>query len=625
MDNEIFVAKGVPAPKTGRRGQALMFTVKRLLSTWPYLICLSILGGTLLSISSWIPVSPSEAPKTIKISLLNWIEGKRFASRAEQIGSGAAKGDLFHTWKMAIHQNPGNTDYQRRYLETLLSHDRRKENWEDALETSSRLLFLTRTNASELSLACRVLEHYHLNDQLLQTLRNYEGPTTPEIEKSLLLALFNENQIKAFEEQLDRSSEETQNNPIFKLYRNAISGARSPELESPDIHEQLAEAATDENTAETSLRLQLYVNHRQGNLTRFEESFDRLSHRFQDRTQDHLLYWDLLKRSGQLAEAQAAAKAFAYKPKSAKEVISVAEAYKALDLNHLGMRYLEHYLDRFGAEEESRFAQSQILTEQKDWNQLLRLAVAIRSDKETSIDLFAYSFYLEGKALTELSRLDDAKNAFTAIPKHNNPGSDYALSMGSNLTELGYPEIAHAVLFPERLRFRNNIRYWELILSVNRSLENTTQMLTASENLNRLEPQSESYSLTYSTLLLTQGHRSEEALITTTQVLEKLPKNPIAQLNYGYALITNGRPNDAVSVLSNIDESTLSAGNRSRYHLAWMDLHFRNQRLEEAWNAAQAIQPEDLLPEFRTRFRNMQEALRTEDPARFQPNLSLSE
>ncbi len=104
-----------------------------------------------------------------------------------------------------------------------------------------------------------------------------------------------------------------------------------------------------------------------------------------------------------------------------------------------------------------------------------------------------------------------------------------------------------------------------------------------------------------------------------------MPENAVAQLNHSYGLIANDRTIDAFSVLSNIDESTLIGDDQNRYHLAWMVIHFRDNRLKESWNAAQKVLPEELLPEFRTHFRTMHESLQLEDPAQFQPNLSLIE
>ncbi len=590
----------------------VMFAIRRTLSVWPYLIAIAIPTGVMMAISNWIPVSPPGAAQTVKISPLDWFNAKRYATKADQIERGVIKGDLYHTWKMAILENPGSDLYKSCYLETLLRHDRRRENWEDAQEISSDLLEITQTNVSELSLACRVYEHYQLNDQLLGILSDYSGEKTPEIEKSHLFALFNQDRISDFQNRLLESSEATQKDSIFELYEAAIFGSCSSNQLSQSPFEILEAAATVESTTETALRLLLYVSHRQGDLERFEKSFTRLAHRFEDRTQDHLLYWNLLQRNGQLEKARAEAKAFVNKPKSGREVMSIADAYTELGLKKLGLQFLDHYAETFGVEEEGRYAQSQILIKHGDWRELQRLAVAIRSDEDQAADLYAYSFYLEGRAFMELGRHDYAARAFESISNFYRPGSDYALSMGSRLAELDFPEPAHQILSSERMRYRNSTTYWEVMLDVNRALGNTTQMLVSAESLKRLAPQTDSYSTLYSMLLLTQTHRLDEALTHSKQTLGKIPENPVAQVNYGHALVVNERSKEAQRILSSIDASALNDSDLNRLYLAWMEFHFQEQRLGEAWKAAKNVDPESLLPEFRSRFQNIWETLQLE-------------
>ena len=600
------------------------YFVRKGWSTWSLLLCLAIIVGTPLSSIKLLPTGPAHIQPNLKISVLDWIAAKRHSSKAISIGEGMAQGDLLHTWKMAISANPGNTQYQRNYLKALIVNDRHRNHWQDALDKTKTLLTLTRTNVIDLELACGVFEHYQLDDRLLETLEHHQGARTSQIEKSHLIALFSQGRVNDFQTQLSLSSPETREDPIFKLHQTALLDSCDTEGTSQQAYKSLEEALNEEETTEVALRLQLYVSHKNEKVDEFERSFTLLTHRFEDKTVDHLLYWDLLKRSNRVKDAKAAAEAFTRMPKSAAEVIGIADGFTKLGLKQLGCRFLEHYIDEFGTGDNGRHAQSKILIEEEDWGKLERLALAIRANDSVAPAFIAYSYFLEGLALHRTDRTDDGRKAFGQISQHSMTNSDLALYVGSQLWELRYPEFAYAALSPERQKYRNSTTFWELMLDINLPLENSSQMLIAAENLVRLVPDSMTYGSSYAMLVLTQPHRGEEALKLTTEMLTLFPENSTAQLNHGYALIKNDRYSDAVSILANLGSGqSLGEKDLNRFHLAWMEIYFKQNDFKNSWRRAQQIVPENLLPEYRAQFQSIWGALESEDPTQFQPNLSL--
>ncbi len=608
------------------RDDSILFRyfVRKGWSTWSILFCLAILIGTPLSGVKVLPVSPSHIQPALKISLLDWIEAQRLSSSAQHIEEGKTKGDLLHTWKMAINANPGNTEYQKNYLEALVREDRHRESWQDAIDTTESFLLLAQTNISALELACQVYEHYQLDEPLLEILESHQGTRSPRIESHHLLALFSMDRVLDFQTLLDQSSPAIRQDPIFNLHQTALLDTCDTKDSSDQAYKKLDEALANEKITETALRLQLYVSHKNGNLEDFERSFTLLTHRFEDKTGDHLRYWDLLKRSSKIDEARKAAKAFARIPRSAKEVISVADGFTNLGLRQLAFQYLDHYIDEFGTGEKGRHAQSKIFIAEKDWPKLERLALTIRANDSVSSAFLAYSYFLEGIALYHSGRPEEAGKAFEQISKHSMRESDLALYVGSQLGEYGFPGIANDILAPEREKYRNNTTYWDLILENNRPLQNTSQMLIAAENLKRLVPNDLTYNSAYATLILTQPLRRQEALELTTELLSLFPANTMIQLNHAIALIQNERHTDAISILTNLKSvRSLNESNQSRLNLAWMEIHFAQNDFKRSWQRAQQIEPGTLLPEYRTHFLSIRKALESEDPTQFQPDLSL--
>jgi hypothetical protein len=453
-------------------------------------------------------------------------------------------------------------------------------------------------------------------------LEAYKEKKTPQLQKSYLEALFSNRRLADVQVCLREPWTQNKEDPELKLYQTAILGADDARNRTELAHQIIADAAQTEKTAELASRLQLFLAQEHGNIQLFENAFTRLIHRFEDTTQDHLHYWNLLKKTGNLKEAQKAATAYIFNPRSAAEVMTFTDTLTRLNLKEVAYRYLVNYADAFELNESNWLAQSRILIEKKEWRKLYPLARSIRSEAKRSSTFIAYSYYLEGKALIETDQRDAAAEAFSQIPKYPMTETDLNLYVGSSLWILGYPVPACAALWTERKRYRNSITYWELILDISRSLQNSSQILMAAENLSRLEPANVAYLVNHATYLLTQRHRCEEALTITTDLLERYPEDLATRLNHGYALVLNNRPSAAHSLLSSVDETALNSADQHRYLFAWMELHFRTGELGEAWKTGQQIIPLDLLPEERAHFRSMWDSLQLEEPGQFQPKLS---
>ena len=589
---------------------------------WAAGICLSILVGVLLVDAKLWRSTPDHIEPVIRISVLDWIQSRSHHSQAEKIIEGKARGDLIHTLKMAINADRGNPSLNRQYLQALIKHARKRGHIEEAIRSIQWTLELTRTNALDLQLACDVFEHYHLDALRLETIQNFQGARTPAIEKAYLEALFSNHRLDDVKNCLAAAGSAGTTDPELRLYHAAmldVSDAGSPARDSRALLDQAAEV---ERTAELASRLQLYLAESEKNLPLFESAFARLIHRFDDTPRDHIRYWSLLKDTGHLAKAQDAAKAYVFRPFTTEEVIQIANAFTKLELKSLAYQYLVNYADEFDLSESNRIAQASILIENEDWNKLHRLALSIRSQEDASSGGLSYSYFLQGRALIGENREEEAEKAFARIPEFSMAESEFAFFVGSNLLALGYPQHASKILSQERDRYRNSIIYWELMKNVARALDQANQMILATENLCRLDPENRSYLKDTITLIIVQRHRTDEALALTTEALERYPNDPAIRLNHGYALLLNDRLPDAISLLSSIEEADLEIEDRHRFFLAWMEFHFRSKDYNEAWRTGRQVAPKKLFPQERKQFQSMWEQLQSEDPTGLQPNLS---
>ena len=337
--------------------------------------------------------------------------------------------------------------------------------------------------------------------------------------------------------------------------------------------------------------------------------FASLVEEFDDSISNHLLYWDLLKKSGKIDLARSHATEFILPPQTGFHVVEIADAYTSLGLPELALRYLKNYGGEFGFEAQSQFAQASLLIVEERWRELHRFALEIRAAESPSAAFMAFSYFIEGLAAIRQGRQRDAGVAFQNIRGYSMEESNLGLHVGSNLWDLGFPKEAYAALSPERKRYANHVAYWQLMLEVTKSDHSASQMLIAAENLFRLAPDHLPNQVNYASLLISNRTQLDRALALTFDAMLKAPDNIPIKVNYAQALATSGRPDEASQILGSIDPDRFDATQWQGFAFAWLTVYHQKQEYQAAQSIAEQVIPELLLPGDRKYFEVMVESV----------------
>ena len=563
---------------------------------YSFALCLSIAIGVPIAVTKFIPATKPRFRPEIHFSLLDWTQAEALARTARKAVELAEPALAFSSWRMAIGNNPGKADFNRDYLKALVRMDKKRDHWKDAIQTSFWLLHLSNTNQSDLELAAKTFETYRLDQLVIQSIDAYSGKQSVELAQSYLRALFRTGRDDAFRDHWSAAPTGVSNDPTMKLYQVAFNASQGTASQVSQARTILEQAGTDPQFQLISKQLQLQICHRQGDLRTFETILKTLTENFDDSISDHLLYWDLLKKSGRVELARSRAKEFILPPQTGFHVVKIADAYTSLDLPELAISYLKNFSGEYGFQAQSQYTQASLLIAEERWPDVHRFALEIRNSERTSAPFLAFSYYLEGLSAIRRGRTQDAKVAFQQIRNYSMEGSNLGLYVGSNLWDLGYLEEAYAVLSPERQRYANNLTYWQLMLELSKSNQTAIQMLIAAENLFRLGPDHLPNQINYASLLISQRTQLERALGLTFDALIKAPNSLPVQVNYAQALAITGRPDKAAQILSSIDSKHFDTTQWQGFAFAWLTVHHQKRDAQKIQSLAKRVIPDLLLP-----------------------------
>ncbi|MBT5707908.1 MAG: hypothetical protein HOI66_16465 [Verrucomicrobia bacterium] len=563
---------------------------------YSFALCLSIAIGVPIAVTKFIPATKPGFRPEIHISLLDWIQSEALARTARKAVDSAQPTLAFSSWRTAIGNNPGRADFNRDYLKALVRMDKKRDHWKDATRTTFWLLHLSNTNQSDLELAAKTFETYRLDQLVIQSIDAYSGKQSIELSRSYLRALFRTGQDDAFRDHWRVAPAGASNDPTMELYQVAFNASQGNASQVSQARTMLEQAGTDPQFHLISKQLQLHICHRQGDLKTFETLLITLIENFNDSISDHLLYWDLLKKSGRVELARARAKEFILPPQTGFQVVKIADAYTSLALPELAISYLKNFSGEYGFQAQSQYAQASLLIAEERWPDVHQFALEIRNSEKTSAPFLAFSYYLEGLSAIRRGRTQDANVAFQKIRNYSMEGSNLGLYVGSNLWDLGYLDEAYAVLSPERQRYANNLTYWQLMLELSKSNQTAIQMLIAAENLFRLSPDHLPNQINYASLLISQRTQLERALSLTFDALIKAPNSLPVQINYAQALAITGRPDKAAQILSSIDSNHFDTTQWQGFAFAWLTVHHQKKDAKKIQSIAKRVIPDLLLP-----------------------------
>ncbi len=575
--------------------------------------------GVPLAVVRMIPVTPESVSPKVTISMVDWLQAKSLARSARNTPPDTDLAEVAHRWRMAIGNNQGDSENNRDYLRMLIQRDKRRDWWQDAIRTSFWLLRLNQTNAVDVELACQAFDAYDFHGYTQELVTRYDGERSIAIEKPLLRALFTERKFTTFLTEWGQAQAETRQDPELQLYQVTASvcskGGDTATSGATSSLSALEAAKESPSLSALAHHLQLYVSHAQSDRTSFEDSFAHLVANFEDTLRDHLLYWQLLANLNDLETARNAVTQYAPNPRSARDVIDIANACSQLGLTELAFAYLTNYATAHGYQQANWHAQAELLLNEERWGDLGRFAIDLRAAHGVSSAFLGYSYFLEGKAAFERDRQWECEAYFDQIANFDLSESHLGLYVASHLSAMGYPKQAMDALWPERNYLRDDSVFWELLLKLAATLQDGSRIFLATENLYRLDPNSIRAAANYASILISQRIQLDEALALTYNAYVKNSNNPEIRINYGHALIINERYSEAEEVLAQVNPNKLTSNARQGFYFAAMELYYKTDRRDLAQKMSEEIIASLLLPGDRAIFENMVDQLRLQSEA----------
>ncbi len=298
-----------------------------------------------------------------------------------------------------------------------------------------------------------------------------------------------------------------------------------------------------------------------------------------NRVLDHIRYWRLLLSVGRKEEARQLAKAFNRPPTSPVEVVQLADALSALDLNAESLEFLKRHVAEFGVANSAWgvavwAACADRMLAIRDWDGLRNLATQMRSMPGTHEALEGFSYYLEGRAAYGIGAMTSAHNAFVEAAEAGFPLGTVGILAAEELLKMGWPDLANKILQPLEPKFGQDVRYWRQVFAAAYAMrQDETRLLKAATRAHEVDPTSAEWKFNYAAALLIARRRPEEALRLTVEVAARDPNSVGGALNHAIALTLNGRCEEAAKILDACAPMLANDPQRTSYYLAWLAVH----------------------------------------------------
>jgi predicted Zn-dependent protease len=354
-----------------------------------------------------------------------------------------------------------------------------------------------------------------------------------------------------------------------------------------DLGDAKLRALTDDPTYRVLVdRLQLSVAAKRSDASRYQDSLARLQELRQDSAIDHARFWRLLATVGQQERASQLAVAYPEPGRSAPECAALLEAFGALRLyDHARLLFHSKGGREFWTSESVWHAYAAGVADSKDWAQLQRVAVEMRTETRSELHLSGYSYFLEALAASEVG---DRQQTHVALQKMNRfwtGNGALALECARTLLQLGYAGAASELIAPFEPERRSDSAYWELQFALASALKNHELLLQAASNRFNLDPQDEAVLRQYATALLVNRREPRLAASIANKLLALDPDSAPAMINHARALLLSNQVAEARAALEHLSGRAISAPDATALSWALFQLHFHSKEYQEACRA----------------------------------------
>lgn len=434
------------------------------------LLLLAVLGLCLPKL--WTVSTPGAGP-VVRLSVIDWAQGallKRAAAREAQAGKPAA---ALEAWTAASIINPADAAALRGILSALsIDPPVEPESVDEGVRQGLRLLTVTRTNAADLELFAGFLEKVASPARVTEGLESAVSRLNPNGQAIFLKALFAQGRVSEFRSRWEEWHVGSSADAELSLYDAAWQAGWGNADEVARGAARLQAAATSGSQAALATRLQMAVAAHRKDAVTYGQCLERLQERRLDSTTDHTTYWRLLAQGGERERARELASQYAEGIRSAEACAALIQALGELDLVERARRYFKNPGDHFWAANSVWLAYAAALTQARDWDELRRIAVQIRTEPRLHQRLTGYSYFLEALAFDREDQKERARDALRKMNQLWSGDPELVLAAAETVLQLGYPAEAGELLSRFERELRTHPAYGALRTDVTRRLQN---------------------------------------------------------------------------------------------------------------------------------------------------------
>lgn len=552
------------------------------------------LAGFLFLLKIW-RVTPDGFIPVVRISGLDMLQAASLRRTARQHLEAGRFPESAYCWAAAIANNVGDVSLHREALAAVPRYGRPDAKlFSRHANSMFWLLRLTGTNRQDLALVARVAHSQRMDDLVFSLLRPQADDFKPEEQALYLKSLFHTGQAAAFGETLAKA--EKNPDPELPLYRAAYRLGWGAPGEASAARTLLEQAVAAPATKELATRLWLPAAFQREDVERYERLLQSLEADHADTLADHLPYWRMLIVGGRKAGAVPLIKANTREPATAAELLVLTEWYWEFDNRDRALDLFRQHAPRFAGMPEMWISHGNLLAQHAAWEELRQLAVEVREQSLVNGVLEGHSYFLEGWAEHGMNRITAARLAIKKASEARVSLPGVALRDATIMAQLGYAAESRALL--ERLAGEDNKNpeFWAGLFQAAYEANDEGLLRAAAVKGLALQPDNASFVNNYAAALLVNRGQVTEALRHTMRLYAAAPKSLASQFNHGFALLLNGRTDEAAAIFKTVNTRPLNRRQNSFYQLAWFEIYLNQKDYVKAREAADKIDPAHLFP-----------------------------
>ena len=303
-----------------------------------------------------------------------------------------------------------------------------------------------------------------------------------------------------------------------------------------------------------------------------------------------------MSAGGSKDEARQLALNYPFPPASIQDVLRFSDIYANLGLTDEAIEMLEKNLPKYGYSHTVWMKNAELLIQEKKWEELVSLAIAIRGDMAVGRELQGFSYFLQGFADFQVGRSESASEAFDEAVISEYPAPWLALHVATSLSRLGYSRNSKDLLLRIEPDFETNLGYWQLVFVVADDLKDVTIALKASKAVYDLNPSDRASINNYAAALIVLKQDPQTAISLTMKLSNWFPDSTIVKINHSLALLLNHRDEEARALLEDMNPDAMQSVVASSYYMAMFEIHVNEGNAELARDAAARIDRKFLYP-----------------------------